>query len=52
MRETIVATYHGRHDQVDDIHDIAVQLALYYNAKILPETNLPDFVRYCKRRSI
>ena len=52
MRETIVATYHGRHDQVDDIHDIAVQLSLYYNAKILPETNLPDFVRYCKRRGV
>ena len=52
VKNTIVASYHGRYDSVDDIHDIAIKLALYYNAKILPETNLPDFVRYTKRRGL
>jgi hypothetical protein len=50
VQNTIVACYNGRYDSVDDIHDIAIKLAIYYNAKILPETNLPDFVRYAKRR--
>lgn len=49
MKNTVVATYYGRHDKVEDVHEIAIKLALYYNARILPETNLPDFVRYCKR---
>jgi hypothetical protein len=50
VKNTIVACYNGRYDSVDDIHDIAIKLAIYYNCKILPETNLPDFVRYAKRR--
>lgn len=52
VKNTIVATYHGRYDSVDDMHDIAVKLSIYFNAKILPENNLPDFIRYIKRRNL
>ncbi len=49
LQDDIVAEYLGRLDRVDDIHEIAVQLAIYYNAKIMVETNIPDFIRYCRR---
>lgn len=46
--DTIVAEFIGRYDSVNDMHEIAIKLALYYNAKIMPETNISDFIRYCK----
>lgn len=49
LQDDIVAEYIGRSPIVDDIHNIAINLALYYNAKILVETNVPDFLRYCRR---
>jgi hypothetical protein len=49
LQDDIVAEYIGRMDKVDDVHEIAVQLAIYYNAKIMVETNIADFIRYCKR---
>jgi hypothetical protein len=52
LQDDIVAEYIGRMDQVDDIHEICVQLAIYYNARILVETNVPDFIRYCKRENL
>lgn len=48
MQDTIVAEFIGRLDQVEELHEIAIKLALYYNCKILPETNIPDFVRYAR----
>ena len=51
MQDTIVAEYIGRHERVNDMHEIAVKLALYFNAKIMVEVNLPDFVRYCRMKS-
>jgi hypothetical protein len=48
LQDTIVAEWIGRLDSVNDIHEIVVKIALYYNAKVLPELNIPDFVRYCK----
>lgn len=45
---TIVAEYIGRSARVEDMHEIAIKLALYYNAKIMPETNISDFLRYCR----
>ena len=30
------------------MHEIAIKLAHYYNAKILPETNISDMIRYCE----
>lgn len=48
LQDAIVAEYIGRYDQVNDIHDLAVKLATYYNCKIMVENNLPDFIRYCK----
>lgn len=49
LQDDIVAEYIGRMDKVDDVHEIAVKLALYYNAKIMVESNIADFIRYCKR---
>lgn len=48
LSDTIVAEYIGRLDKVNDMHEIAFKLACYYNAKILPETNIPDIVRYAE----
>jgi hypothetical protein len=47
MQDAIVAEYIGRYDIVDDIHEIAVKIAIYYNAMILYENNLPGFKNYC-----
>lgn len=47
--DDIVCEFIGRTDLVEDIHDIALKIATYYNAKIMVETNIPDFVRYCRR---
>lgn len=49
LQDDIVAEYIGRTDKVEDMHEMAVKLALYYNGKIMVETNIPDFIRYCKR---
>lgn len=49
LQDDIVAEYIGRMDKVDDVHEIAVKLAIYYNAKIMVESNIADFIRYCKR---
>jgi len=49
LQDDIVGEYIGRMDKVDDVHEIAVQMAIYYNAKIMVETNIADFIRYCKR---
>lgn len=48
--DTIVAEYIGRYDDVEKIHDVALKIATYYKAKIMVETNIPDFVRYAKRK--
>jgi len=49
LQNTLVASYTGRYDKVEEVHEIAIKLALYYNARILVESNIPDFIRYCKR---
>ncbi len=48
IQDTIVAEYIGRVDQVETLHEIAIKLAIYFNCKVLPETNIPDFVRYVR----
>lgn len=50
FQNTIVAEYYGRLDDVDEMHEIAIKLCLYYNCKNLPETNIPDIIRYFKRK--
>jgi hypothetical protein len=47
-QDDIVAEYIGRYDSINDVHEIAIKLAIYYNAKVMVENNLPDFIRYCK----
>lgn len=49
LQDNIVAECIMRTDNTEDIHDAAIKLALYYNAKILVENDIPDFIRYCKR---
>jgi hypothetical protein len=51
LQDCIVAEYIGRLDKVDDIHEIAIKLSLYFNAKVMVENNIPDFIRYCKRNN-
>lgn len=48
MQDTIVAEMLCRYDKVDDIHELAIKLATYYNSMILVENNLPGFINYCK----
>ena len=41
-----VAEWIGRHERMEDNHEMAFKLAAYYNAKILPEINNTDILRY------
>lgn len=50
MRNTIVAEYIGRMNNVDDIHEICVKLAIYYRGRILYEDNTPGFLTYCRQK--
>jgi hypothetical protein len=43
---TIVAEWFGRHERLEDNHEMAFKLATYYGAKILPEINNSDVLRY------
>lgn len=47
LYDQIVAHYVGRFPNTDDVHDMAIKLSIYYNAKIMPEMNLPGFYKYC-----
>lgn len=51
-QDDIVAECLMRTDSTEDIHEAAIKLALYYNAKVMPETDIPDFIRYCKKLGI
>lgn len=51
MSDTIVAEWIGRLDSVNAMHEIALKLGHYYNAKILPETNISDIVRYAEMQN-
>lgn len=51
LMDSIVAEYIGRdEDDEDKNHEIAIALALYYNAKVLYENNERGFYTYCKHR--
>ena len=50
MQDNIVAEYHGRFPDNDDVHDIAVRLAYYYGTSVLYENNLPEFAKYVKNK--
>lgn len=49
MRNTIVAEYIGRLNNVDHIHEICIRLCQYYNTRVLFESNVPGFVTYCRQ---
>ncbi len=44
----VVAEWIGRHERQDDNHEMAFRLAAYYGAKILPEINNTDILRYAR----
>lgn len=46
MQYTLVAEWFGRHERQEDNHEMAFKLAAYYGAKILPEINNTDILRY------
>lgn len=46
MQFTVVAEWFGRHERQEDNHEMAFKLAAYYGAKILPEVNNTDVIRY------
>ena len=48
IQDGIVAEYIGRYDKVDDMHDLVLKIAHYYNATVLVENNIPGFINYCK----
>jgi len=50
--DDLAAEFIGRRDTPEDIHDICLNLALYYNAPILPETNVPGIVNAAKNRGL
>lgn len=47
LQNTIVAEWIGRFNSVNDHHLMAIKLALYYNAKIQFEDNIPNFKTFC-----
>lgn len=49
-QDSLVAEWIGRYDQPSEMHEIALKLAHYYNALILPENNIPGFINYCKMK--
>lgn len=51
IQNGIVAEWIGRLDKVNDIHDIALKLAYYYNALVLYENNVPGFKTYCQHEN-
>lgn len=50
ITDNLVAEYIGRTAKLEDTHDLAIKLAIYYNAKVFPETNLNYFVPYAQRQ--
>jgi hypothetical protein len=50
LQETFVAEFIGRKDTLEKNYEEVIKAAMYYNAKILPETNVPGFVDWCERK--
>jgi hypothetical protein len=50
LQETFVAEFIGRKDSLEKNYEEVIKAAMYYNAKILPETNVPGFVDWCERK--
>ena len=46
MQHTLVAEWYGRHEDLNETHDLAMRLAYYYDARLLPETNISECLRY------
>lgn len=49
LKNAIVAEYFGRLSDVEEMHLIAYKLAKFYNAKLLPEVDIPDIIRYIRK---
>jgi hypothetical protein len=49
LKETFVADFIGRKPRLDENYQEVIKAALYYNAKILVERNVPGFVEWCEQ---
>ena len=47
VHDQLIAHFVGRLPNVDLLHEIAIKMSLYYNAKIMVEMNLNGFYKYC-----
>lgn len=47
MQDVIVGEYLGRPGIVDNAHEIAIKIAMYFKTKVLFERNVPGFKKYC-----
>lgn len=50
LQETFIAEFIGRKSTLEQNYEEIIKAALYYNAKILVERNVPGFVEWCERR--
>lgn len=50
IQHGIVAEYHGRFDDVDDIHEIAIRLACHYQCGVIYESNINAFGKYIQKK--
>lgn len=51
-KDLIVAKWIGRFESTYDIHEIAIQLAMFYNAKVFAELDLPEFYKWCAKEGL
>lgn len=50
LQETFVAEFIGRKDRLEQNYEEIIRAALYYNAKILVERNVPGFSEWCESK--
>lgn len=51
-KDLIVAKWIGRFESTYDIHEVAIKLAMYYNAKVFPELDVPEFYKWCSKEGL
>lgn len=50
--DDIAAEFIGRRDSPEEIHDIALSMALYYNCPLFPELNIQGFLKYARKEGL
>ena len=52
QKNFIVAKWIGRYESTYDIHEMAIKLAMYYNAKVFPELDVPEFWKWANKEGL